>query len=74
MYRPSHLSSCSGFLKDVEQGKPDSSSLIQGYCYSLYQKTGTFGEVAKITRLDRRTVKKYILAWEKNLLLDRPVS
>ncbi len=67
MHGPSPLPSGSGFLKDMEQGKLDSLSLIRGYCYSLYQKNGTYGEVAKTTRLDRRTVKKYILAWEKKL-------
>lgn len=57
----------SGFLAKIGRGEFDSLSLTQGYCYSLYQRYGTYGEVAKITRLDRRTVKKYIIEWNKKL-------
>jgi len=34
--------------------------LLSEYCYFLYLRLGTYKEVAKITKLDRRTVKKYI--------------
>lgn len=67
MHSSSQLPVRSGFLSEIETGKLDSLSLIQGYCYSLYQKAGTYGDVAKTTKLDRRTVKKYILAWEQKL-------
>jgi transcriptional regulator with PAS, ATPase and Fis domain len=53
------------FSAKIEKGQLDASRLIQGYCHLLYQHCGTYGEVAKQTRLDRRTVKKHILEWEK---------
>ncbi|MCG8565061.1 MAG: sigma 54-interacting transcriptional regulator, partial [Desulfobacterales bacterium] len=34
--------------------------LLAGYCALLYQTHGTYEKVARITGLDRRTVKKYI--------------
>ncbi len=43
----------------------DAQSVIKQYCHQLYRKYGTYGEVAKCTRLDRRTVKKYIDEWQR---------
>jgi DNA-binding NtrC family response regulator len=43
-----------------ETGEIDAQSLVKKYCCSLYQRYGTYGEVARRTKLDRRTVKKYI--------------
>jgi len=40
--------------------------LLQQHCHRLYCEFGTYGEVARRTRLDRRTVKKYILQWQDN--------
>lgn len=54
-----------GFLGKVQKGELDSTSLLQGYCHALYQKSGTYGEVARQTRMDWRTVKKYVLEWDK---------
>jgi DNA-binding NtrC family response regulator len=51
-------------VRGVEQGTIDTQRLVTGYCYMLYQRFGTFEEVARRTGLDRRTVKKYINAWE----------
>ena len=45
----------------------DAQGLLQQHCYRLYREFGTYGEVVLRTRLDRRTVKKYILKWQ-----DRP--
>ncbi|MFO7886035.1 MAG: sigma 54-interacting transcriptional regulator [Desulfobacteraceae bacterium] len=45
----------------LEKGTIDAVELIAGYCTLLYEKHGTYGEVARCTHLDRRTVKKYIL-------------
>ncbi len=42
----------------------DAQSLVKQYCHQLYCKYGTYGEVARCTRLDRRTVKKYIEEWQ----------
>lgn len=50
----------SEFVKDIEAGTLDGQSVLAGYCSSLYKKHGTYEEVARITKLDRRTVKKYI--------------
>ncbi len=36
-------------------------SLVSGYCVLLYDKFGTYEKVAKLTGLDRRTVKKHII-------------
>jgi DNA-binding NtrC family response regulator len=50
----------SGPSIDEETGEIDAQSLVRKYCYSLYRRYGTYGEVARRTKLDRRTVKKYI--------------
>lgn len=49
-----------GFVFDMDK---DSSAqhLLQTYCGYLYQQSNSYEAVARITRLDRRTVKKYIL-------------
>lgn len=44
----------------VDQGQMTAQDLMTAYCRQLYDKHGTLGEVARITRLDRRTVKKYV--------------
>ncbi|MFH1980705.1 MAG: sigma 54-interacting transcriptional regulator [Pseudomonadota bacterium] len=44
-------------------GLLDGRQLLSGYCYLLYQRHGTYEEVARRTLLDRRTVKKYITEW-----------
>ena len=48
----------------ITAGTIDTQRLVTGYCYWLYQRFGTFEEVARRTGLDRRTVKKYVNAWE----------
>jgi len=47
-----------------ENGNIDAQALLKGYCFLLYTRYGTFEEVARRTRLDRRTVKKYITEWK----------
>ncbi|MBU1171439.1 MAG: sigma 54-interacting transcriptional regulator [Proteobacteria bacterium] len=44
----------------VDEGKMTAGELMTAYCKQLYDTHGTLGEVARITKLDRRTVKKYI--------------
>ena len=40
-------------------------SLVAGYCKLLYDKVGTYEKVAKLTGLDRRTIKKHIMNYKK---------
>jgi len=49
----------------IATGKIDAHNLLAGYCALLYQRFGTFEDVARRINLDRRTVKKYIGEWEK---------
>ncbi|MBW2178423.1 MAG: sigma-54-dependent Fis family transcriptional regulator, partial [Deltaproteobacteria bacterium] len=49
--------------RGIETGDMDAQRLLGGYCAMLYQRFGTFEEVARRTNLDRRTVKKYIGEW-----------
>ena len=39
--------------------------ILATYCTTLYERYGTYEAVARITQLDRRTVKKYIEMKEK---------
>jgi transcriptional regulator with PAS, ATPase and Fis domain len=48
-----------GGMKD---GSIDAHTLLANYCRRLFAQFGTFEEVARRTRLDRRTVKKYLQA------------
>ena len=41
--------------------------LLTAYCVSLYEEYRTYGEVARITQLDARTVKKYIQSYYSQL-------
>ncbi len=50
----------STIIEGIETGGIAAQDLITGYCNLLYQRYGTFEEVARRTRLDRRTVKKHI--------------
>ena len=44
----------------VESGALTADELLDGYCKMLYDRCGTYEEVARLTGLDRRTVKKRI--------------
>jgi DNA-binding NtrC family response regulator len=46
--------------REMKAGQLDAQSLIAGYCAMLYRRLGTFEAVARVTSLDRRTVKKHI--------------
>jgi transcriptional regulator of acetoin/glycerol metabolism len=47
-------------LASIEAGTLDADALLAGYCALLYEKSGSYEAVARLTNLDRRTVKKYI--------------
>lgn len=49
------------FLKRIARGDLSAAELLSGYCRQLYERSGTYEEVARLTGLDRRTVKKYVL-------------
>jgi DNA-binding NtrC family response regulator len=51
---------------DLEAGKLTAEQLIARYCALLYARTPSYVEVAQITALDRRTVKKHIGDGPKN--------
>jgi DNA-binding NtrC family response regulator len=44
----------------IEYGAMSAQELLGRYCAFLYEKFGTYEEVSRRTRLDRRTVRKYI--------------
>ena len=48
--------------RDVSSGVMNAQELLERYCLMLYKQTTTYEEVARRTGLDRRTIKKYVLA------------
>jgi DNA-binding NtrC family response regulator len=51
-------------IGDIESEVLDADALLAGYCALLYQKAGTYEEVARQTNLDRRTVKRYLRQYD----------
>jgi len=50
----------SRLVTDLQAGQLDADALLAGYCRLLYDRHGTYEEVARRTNLDRRTVKAYL--------------
>jgi DNA-binding NtrC family response regulator len=50
----------SWLVSGLESGSMDARGLLVAYCAFLHEKHGTYNEVARRTRLDRRTVRKYV--------------
>ena len=48
------------FLEKYKKGGFETRELLGSYCAYLYKRFGTYEEVARRTKLDRRTVKKYV--------------
>jgi DNA-binding NtrC family response regulator len=44
----------------IGRGSLDADALLSDYCRLLYERHGTYEEVARRTKLDRRTVKAYL--------------
>ncbi len=49
-------------LAGVAGGTLDAAGVLAGYCGLLYKRLGSYEEVARRTGLDRRTVKKHVMA------------
>jgi DNA invertase Pin-like site-specific DNA recombinase len=47
---------------NANEQESDAKQLLEAYCQRLYQRYGTYEKVARISGLDRRTVKKHICA------------
>jgi DNA-binding NtrC family response regulator len=52
-------------LSPTEVETMSAQELLEKYCLLLYERFGTYEEVSRRIRLDRRTVKKYILNGRK---------
>ncbi len=50
-----------GFILADNAGETSAQYLLQNYCCFLYERHDSYEAVARITHLDRRTVKKYIV-------------
>jgi len=46
--------------RNIAKHAYDADRLLADYCYLLYRRLGTYEEVARRMKLDRRTVKKYL--------------
>jgi len=54
-------------VAEIDAGTLQASELLSRYCAILYQRYGTYEEVARRTQLDRRTVKKHVEAAQGRL-------
>lgn len=54
------------FVSGIEEGLLNAQELLSGYCELLYNRHGTYEAVARLTALDRRTVKRYLAQQEKS--------
>jgi DNA-binding NtrC family response regulator len=65
-FEPNITDSSDSFLSSmIETGTLSARELLMKYCAVLHEKFGTYEEVSRRTRLDRRTVKKHIEQWRK---------
>ena len=48
------------FMQKFKTGDLEARELLSQYCTLLFNRFGTYEEVARRTKLDRRTVKKYV--------------
>lgn len=62
---PEAAGSLAQLTAGIDAGTMDAETLLAAYCNLLYQRCGTYEEVARRTKLDRRTVKKHVLAATK---------
>jgi DNA-binding NtrC family response regulator len=57
---PSETRAAHEFTNALSTLSLSAEELLQAYCAALYARTPNYVEVAKITGLDRRTVKKHV--------------
>jgi two-component system, NtrC family, response regulator HydG len=50
-------------ISGVKEGSMNAQQILSHYCTLLYERYGSYEEVARMTALDRRTVKRYIDQW-----------
>jgi len=50
----------SQLVAGIEHGTLDADKVLSVYCRLVYERHGTYEEVARRTKLDRRTVKAYL--------------
>jgi transcriptional regulator with PAS, ATPase and Fis domain len=51
-------------LTGMQEGTLSAEEVLNAYCRKIYQRVGTYEETARITGLDRRTVKKRVSGTE----------
>ncbi len=58
--REIHTDLQSRLHQGIDEGTLSAQKILVTYCTLLYQRCGTYEEVSRKTKLDRRTVKKYV--------------
>jgi transcriptional regulator with PAS, ATPase and Fis domain len=61
-------------FSEMGQGSLSAPELLGGYCHLLHQRLGAYEKVGRKIGLDRRTVKKYIEAWQDRVHVDRDID
>jgi transcriptional regulator of acetoin/glycerol metabolism len=51
----------SALLRGFEDGTLSADELLNAYCRKVYQRLGTYEDTARVTGLDRRTVKRRVV-------------
>jgi len=59
------LSEEAALVEKLRAGTLGADELIARYCGMLHRRTGSYAEVARITGLDPRTSRKYVIAGSK---------
>jgi transcriptional regulator with AAA-type ATPase domain len=58
--KKSEVSGADSLTSGIKDARFDKESLMAEYSAFLYERFGTYEEVARVTKLDRRTAKKYV--------------
>ena len=62
----SETSSVGARWRPLEEGTASAAEVLASYCAHLYERLGSYEAVARVTELDRRTVRKHVLAARPN--------